>query len=254
MQRFSANLGFLFTDHSLPDAVVKASECGFAAVECHFPYATDPDELRAALKAAELPLLSLNTWPGDRAAGDFGLAAMPDREGEARAEIDRALDYAVAAGAHSVHVMAGRTDGGPEARRAYAASLEHACERAQPYGLTVLIEPINTRDVPGYHLTTVEQAAAVITEIGAPNLRLLFDCYHMQIMGGDLLGRFRDHLRHIGHVQIAGVPGRGVPIPSEIDYAFLLPEMARAGYGGWIGAEYKPAGRTEESLGWMDKF
>lgn len=245
--RFSANLGFLFTDRPLPEAVRAAARAGFDAVECHFPYDTDPGALSAALEDTGLPMLSLNTAPG----ASFGLAAMPGQEAEARAAIDQALDYAAEIGAGMVHVMAGKSGGGAQAEATFRANLAHACERAAAQGITVLIEPINQRDAPGYHLSHVEQAAETIAALGAPNLKVLFDCYHVQIMQGDLSRRFEAYRDLIGHVQIAAVPDRGEPDQGEVDLAWLLP---RLGHPGPIGAEYRPRSSTEEGLGWLKAF
>lgn len=253
--RFSANLGFLFTDRPLPEAIRAAAEAGFAAVECHFPYECAAAEVCAALEETGLPMLGLNTSPGDRAAGDFGLAAVPGREEEARAAIRQAVDYAQAIGAEAVHVMAGCTDGGAEAEAVFRANLAYACDLAAPLGQMILIEPINHRDVPGYHLSSSSAAAAVIAALGRDNLRMMFDCYHLQIMEGDLLRRFARYQSIIGHVQIAGVPDRGAPDRGEVDYGWLLPQMVDLGWPLPFGAEYRPGDAgTEATLGWLAQF
>lgn len=253
--RFSANLGFLFTDRPLPEAIHAAARAGFAAVECHFPYEFAASEVRAALEETGLPMLGLNTWPGDRAAGDFGLAAVAGREDEARAAIRQAVDYAQAIGAGAVHVMAGCTDSGAEAEAVFRSNLAYACDLAAPHGLTILIEPINQRDVPGYHLSSTAHAASVIAALRRDNLRMMFDCYHLQIMGGDLLRRFARYQPIIGHVQFAGVPDRGAPDQGEVDYGWLLPQIAALGWPGPFGAEYRPGeAGTEASLGWLTRF
>ena len=251
--RFSANLGFLFTDRPLPDAIRAAAAAGFDAVECHFPFDTAPAAVRAALDDTGLPMLGLNTWPGDRAAGDFGLAALPGREAEAQAAIAQAVDYAAAIGAANVHVMAGKADG-PQAEATFRANLAQACDLAAPQGIGILIEPINTRDVPGYFLSTVDHAAGIIAALDRPNLKMMFDCYHLQIMGGDLLRRFQAHRAITGHVQFAGVPDRGDPARGEVDYGWLLPAMQAAGWDTPFGAEYRPEGRTEDGLDWLTRF
>ena len=250
---FSANLGFLFTDRPLPEAVRAAARAGFAAVECHFPYETPVADLRAALDETGLPMLGVNTVRGDVAAGDFGLAALPGREAEARAAIDQAVDYARAVGAGAVHVMAGRSGGGAAAEAAYRANLAHACERAA--GLTVLIEPINQRDAPGYHLSRVEHAAEIVGAAPHDNLRIMFDFYHVQIAQGDLLRRFEAHLPLTGHVQIAAVPDRGEPDAGEVDYPEVVAAVRAMGYAAPIGAEYRPRhGSTEAGLGWLAAY
>lgn len=249
--RFSANLGFLFTDRPLVEAVAAAGRAGFDAVECHWPFEVPPAELKAACAAAGVPLLALNTWAGDRSKGMFGYAALPDHAETARAEIDRAVDYAAASGAGAVHVMAGV--GGTDA--AFVASLDYACGKAEAKGLTILIEPLNTKDAPGYHLTSTAHALRLIDEVGRPNLKVMFDCYHLEIMEGDLLHLYRSMKDHVGHIQFAAVPDRGEPDRGTPDYPRLLPALRDAGYDGFFGAEYRPrSGRTEDGLGWMADY
>jgi hydroxypyruvate isomerase len=251
MIRLSANLGFLFTDLPLPDAIRAAKEAGFDAVECHFPYETDAGTVRSALIETGLPMLGLNTWPGNREAGDFGLAALPDRVEEARAEIARAVDYAAATGTGAVHVMAGRTDGGDKAEACFRDNLAHACDLAAKHDLTILIEPINTRDVKDYHLSGTDHAERILDALDRSNLKIMFDCYHMQIMQGDLSTTIQRLLPKIGHIQIAAVPDRGEPDRGEVDYGWLLSNLAGCGYDGFVGAEYRPRAGTREGLGWM---
>lgn len=248
MMRFSANLGFLWADLPLPDAIRAAGAAGFDAVECHWPYATPPAEVSAALRDTGLEMLGLNTLRGR--AGENGLSALPGREAEARAAIDRALDYAAAIGCGAVHVMAGLAQG-PEAEAAFRANLDHACRRAEAQGATILIEPLNRRDAPGYFLQHAGQAARIIAEAGHPNLRLMFDCYHLQIMDGDLTRRLRVLSPILGHVQIAAVPDRGPPDHGELDYRHLMGVLADIGWDRPVGAEYRPPGPTGQSLGWM---
>ncbi len=254
MVKLSANLGFLWTELTLPHAIATAAAAGFTAVECHWPYDVSPDAVNAALADAGVPMVGINTRRGDPARGDFGLAAVPGREAEAAAGIDEAIDYAAAIACANVHVMAGRAEGA-DAHRTYLANLTRACERGAASsaggGVSVVIEPLNHRDAPGYFLSGLEQAAAIVAEVGAANLGIMFDCYHLQIMGGDLLRRFEAHLPLIGHVQFAGVPGRGEPDGGEVDYRWLLPAMATAGWDGWFGAEYRPATTTGAGLGWL---
>ena len=255
--RFSANLGFLFTDRPLAEAIRAAAAAGFDAVECHFPYEEDPAAVRAALTETGLEMLGLNTWPGSREAGDFGLCALPDRVAEARAAIDQAIDYADAVGARAVHVMAGRTDGSAAAEATFRSNLAYACDKAghlRP-DLTILIEPLNLRDVPGYHLTDVDHGAELIGAVAAANLRLMFDAYHLQIMGGDLTARFARHRDIIGHVQIAAVPDRGEPGAGEVDLRWFCQWLHDQGWSRPVGAEYRPrGGATETSLAWLAAF
>lgn len=252
--RYSANLGFLFTELPLPQAIHAAKRAGFDAVECHFPYDIPTAEVAKALQETGLTMLGLNTWPGDKAAGDFGLAALPGREAEARAAIAQAVNYAVATGTRAIHVMAGRTDGGESAEATFRANLAHACDLAAPHGISILIEPINTRDVQGYHLSKTDHALRIIQALDKPNLKLMFDCYHMQIMQGDLVTHLRDLLPVIGHIQIAAVPDRGEPDQGEVDYLWLMRALDGLGYGKPIGAEYKPRNGTEAGLGWLTQF
>ncbi|WBU55332.1 hydroxypyruvate isomerase family protein [Paracoccus sp. SCSIO 75233] len=249
----SANLGFLFTDLALPDAVRAATRAGFDAVEFHFPYeTTSAAALRAVLDETSLPSLALNTWPGDRDAGEFGLSALPGCKARAREEIDRAVAYAVATGTRNVHVMAGRSDTGATSDDAFCDALGYACETAAPHGIGILIEPINIHDVPGYHLSTPEHAAKIIAALGAPNLSMMLDCYHMGRMGRDVAADIRAFAGITGHIQIAAVPDRGPPDHGMLDYLALAPTLAATGLA--IGAEYRPTGKTGSTLSWLVPF
>ncbi len=249
--KFSANLGFLWVDRPLPDAIKAAAQAGFDAVECHWPYDIPAAEVKAALDETGLPMLGLNTRRGDVAGGENGLSALPGREEEARAAIDEALAYAQATGTGNVHVMAGFAKG-QGAHDTFVSNLRYACEKAAPLGITILIEPLNRHDAPGYFLTTTDQAREIIAEVDTPNLKLMFDCYHVQIMQGDLCHRITELLPIIGHIQFAAVPGRGAPDRGEIDFGFVFEHIRRAGYTAPLGAEYKPGGSTEDTLGWME--
>jgi hydroxypyruvate isomerase len=251
MTLFSANLGFLWQELSLPDAVRAAKAAGFDAVECHWPYAVPVDDLRLALQETGLVMLGLNTSRGDPAAGDNGLCAIPERVDEARAAIRQAIHYAVAIGTPNIHVMAGKAEG-EEAHRTFLDNLDFACGLAAEQGKTILIEPLNTRDAPDYFLNTSTQACAIIEAVGRDNLKLMFDCYHLQIMEGDLTRRLERLLPVIGHIQIAAVPDRGEPDQGEVDYRFVLKALGRLGYQAPIGAEYRPRSTTNAGLGWME--
>jgi hydroxypyruvate isomerase len=249
MTHFSANLGFLWTELPLPDAIRAAARAGFAAVECHFPYVVDPAEVIAALAETGLPMLGLNTIRGK--TGDNGLAAIPGREDEVRAAIAQAVDYAAAIGARNVHVMAGIAEG-PEAHSTFLANLRHACDLAAKANVPgLLIEPLNRHDAPGYFLRTSGQARAIIDEIADPRLRLMFDCYHTQVTEGDVTRRMTELLPIIGHVQIAGAPSRAEPDEGELDYRHVLAALDALGWNTPVGAEYRPRGTTEAGLGWM---
>lgn len=248
--RFSANLGFLWTDLPLPDAIRAAKAAGFDAVECHWPYATPTDDVHAALDETGLSMLGLNTARGDVSAGENGLAALPGRDDDARAAIDEAISYARAIGCKAVHVMAGFSSG-REAHDTFVANLTYACAQAASRGITILIEPLNRYDAPGYFLTTTKQAVALIDTVGAPNLRLMFDCYHVQLMEGDLSHKLADLMPYIGHIQFASVPDRGPPDTGEVRYDYIFDVIGVLGYGKPLGAEYKPKGRTDDTLGWL---
>lgn len=250
--KFSANLGFLWSDRSLPDAIRAASEAGFDAVECHWPYDVPAADVKASLDETGLPMLGLNTRRGDPAAGDNGLAAIPERVAEARAAIDEAITYARLTGTRNVHVMAGFAEG-EKAHATFVSNLAHACAEAQAHDIGVLIEPLNRYDAPGYFLQTTAQARLIIDEVDATNIKLMFDCYHVQLMEGNLSRRLAELQPIIGHVQFASVPDRGSPDHGEIDYRHIFETLAELGHVTPLGAEYKPPGDTGQSLGWLDE-
>lgn len=248
--KLSANLGFLWTDRTLPEAIRAAHAAGFDAVEFHWPFDVPIDAVRAALDDTGLPVLGLNTRRGDVAGGENGLAALPGREADARAAIDEALAYAAAIDCGAVHVMAGFAQG-PKAEATFVSNLAYACKAAAPHGITILIEPLNHYDAPGYHHATTTRAEAIIHAVGAANLRLMFDCYHVQLMEGDLTHRLERLKPIIGHIQFAGVPDRGRPDVGEVNYAHVFKTIDALGFTMPVGAEYKPGGDTDASLGWM---
>ncbi|WP_457094017.1 hydroxypyruvate isomerase family protein [Microvirga sp. P5_D2] len=256
MPRFSANLGFLFADRPELERVSAAAAAGFKAVEMHWPYQVPAAEMRTALERSQVTMLGLNTSVGNTAAGDFGLGAVPGRESEFQQAVDQALSYGSEIGASTVHCMAGTVaaDDFEAAERTFVANLRTAADKAAQAGITLLLEPINHHDKPSYFLSRIEQAASIIGQVGRTNVKIMFDCYHTQIMQGDLTRRFEAHRELIGHVQIAAVPSRAEPDEGEIDYASLCHAVEQLGYGGWIGAEYKPRGRTEDGLGWLVRW
>ena len=219
--KFSANLGFLWADRPLPEAVKAAAAAGFDAVECHWPYSTDAGELKQVLDETGLPLLGINTVRGDVAAGEFGLSALPGRIGAARAAIDQAIEYAEVCGARSVHVMSGVAELDERCRDTLIVNLEYAVQQSNNDSPGFLIEPINQRSIPDYFLTTLAQAREIIEAVNSPRVRLMFDCFHTQITEGDLTENIRANLDIIGHIQIAGVPGRNEPDTGEIAYERL---------------------------------
>ena len=250
MPTYSANLGFLFTELDLPDAIRAARKAGFAAVECHWPYDTPTDQVNAALSETGLRMLGLNTRRGNVEAGDNGLAAIPGREAEARAAIDEAIDYAAAIGCGAVHVMAGFASG-DAAHATFLGNLRYAVERATLHGITVLIEPLNRHDAPGYFLNTSQQAKGIIDEVASDGLKLMFDCYHIQIQEGDLTRRLQALRPIIGHIQFASVPDRGKPNHGEVDYRWLFQWFDAQGFTQPLGAEYKETETGDNRFDWL---
>jgi len=253
MIQFSANLGFLWTERPLPDAIRAAGAAGFDAVECHWPYDTPASEIKAALDETGLQMLGLNTRRGDVENGDNGLSAIPGREAEARAAIDEAIAYATKIGTPNIHVMAG-FDQSISGGDVFIDNLKYACEQGVQHGLTMLIEPLNAYDVPGYFLHNTQQAVDIIEIIGAPNLKLMFDCYHVARTETDVRSSLKEVFPIIGHIQFASVPDRGMPDHGEVDYRALFAELARLGWNTPLGAEYRPDGETDASLGWMSSL
>lgn len=250
MIKLSANLGFLWKELDLPQAIRAAAAAGFEAVECHWPYETDARDVKAALVETGLPMLGLNTVRGNLADGENGLSALVGREADARAAIDQAIEYATAIGTKKIHVMAGFSEG-KDAHATFVANLRYGLEKAAPHDITLLIEPLNHYDAPGYFLKTAFQAADIITEIGSDKLTLMFDCYHLQIMQGDVSRLLAKMLPITGHIQIAAVPSRAEPDEGELDYRHILKVIDGLDYDGYIGAEYKPRTTTDDGLGWM---
>lgn len=252
MPRFSANLGYLFAERPLLERFGAAAAAGFKAVEAHYPYDIPAKRLREEIARHALTMLAINTEPGDQARGEFGLGALAGRESDFQDAVDRALAYQAEIGGNAIHCMAGVV---PAERRKAAAevfvrNIGLAADKAARHGLTILIEPINRRSVPDYFLCRVEQAAELIAHIGRPNVKIMFDCFHVQIMQGDLIERLKAFLPLIGHVQVAGVPTRAEPDEGEIHYPAIYAALDAMGYAGWIGAEYTPRGRTEDGLAW----
>ncbi|MFI0846880.1 hydroxypyruvate isomerase family protein [Mesorhizobium sp. IMUNJ 23232] len=251
MPKFSANLGFLWPDRPLLDRIDAAAAAGFRAIELHWPYATPADAVRQRCAAHGIVLLGINTPVGNAEKGDFGLGAQAGREAEFSDGFRQSSYYARAAGASSVHVMAGLV--APEhkarAKEVLIENLSFAAKAAPD--LTLLLEPINQRDKPGYFYSTLSKAADIIGEVGAPNLKIMFDVYHVGVSEGDVLTRLERHLPQIGHVQIAAVPSRTEPDEGEIAYGAVFAALDRFGYAGWTGCEYKPRAGTDEGLAWV---
>ncbi|MDF0605861.1 hydroxypyruvate isomerase family protein [Neisseriaceae bacterium TC5R-5] len=254
MPRFAANLTMLYNEHSFPQRFAAAAADGFRAVECLFPYSLSPTELSSTLQQHALTLALFNLPAGDWEAGERGLAALPGKEQAFAATLEQALSYARASGCRRIHAMAGLIPAGADLhamRDTYLHNLRLAARRCAADGITLLIEAINTRDMPGYFLNYQQQAIDIIEEVAEPNLKLQFDCYHCQIMEGDLSQRLQRYLPQIGHIQIAGVPERHEPDSGEIHYPHLFTLLDQQNYDGYIGCEYRPRHRTSDGLGWL---
>ncbi|WPP00242.1 2-oxo-tetronate isomerase [Pseudomonas sp. HR96] len=254
MPRFAANLSMLYPQHDFLDRFAAAAADGFKAVEYLFPYDYSPEQLKQRLTDNGLVQALFNAPPGDWAAGERGIASLPGRESEFRQGFERALEYAAVLGNDRIHVMAGLLP--DESLRGkhhavYLENLRHATAQAAKAGITVLLEPINTRDMPGFFLNRQDQAHAICAEVGAANLKVQFDCYHCQIVEGDLSVKLHRDFAGIGHIQIAGVPDRHEPDMGELNYPQLFKLIDELGYTGWIGCEYRPKGDTSQGLGWM---
>ena len=251
MPRFSAHLGYLFTERPLLQRIDAAAAAGFKAIECRFPDGVPAADFKRALERSHVQALGINTPTGGE--GQFGFGAVPGRQADWKKLFAEALDFVAAVGASAIHCLAGKVD---EAERAKAEAvfvdnLKRAADLAAEKNIKLYIEPINPRDQPGYFLYQVEQAADVIAKVDRPNVWLQYDLYHVQIVGGDLIKRFEQHRKIIGHIQVSQVPVRHEPDgDGEINYPFVFAEFDRLGYDGWIGAEYRPRGRTEEGLAW----
>jgi len=257
MPRFAANLTFLFNEVPFLERFGEAAHAGFRAVEFAFPYDYQARELVERQREHKLDIVLFNAPPGDWKLGDRGTASLPEREHEFAAGIVTALRAAKAFNCARLHVMAGLAPADADEdelerrRRTYIRNLRFACNEAAEQGVTILIEPLNPIDNPGYFLTTQAQAHALREAVAAPNLKVQMDLYHAQIVEGNLAQKLRRWIDHIGHIQIAGVPGRTEPDVGEINYAYLFRVLDEIKYDGWVGCEYRPAGSTTSGLAWM---
>jgi hydroxypyruvate isomerase len=260
MLRFSANLSFLFTEVPFLDRFAEAAQAGFRGVECTFPYEAQAKEIAEQLQEHKLQQVVFNAPPGEWAAGDRGTASLPGREHEFQASFVTALRYAQALRCRRIHVMAGVVPAEADAERrarqqaTYIRNLRFACAEAAAQGVTVLIEPINPRDMPNYLLSRQADAHAIREAVGAPNLQVQMDLYHAQVVEGDLSEKIRRWLPHVGHIQIAGVPGRHEPDSGEVNYGWIFRLLDELKYAGWIGCEYRPAQDTAAGLAWLYKL
>ena len=257
MLRFAANLTLLYTEHPFEARFAAARADGFEAVECLFPYSLDRRACRTLLDDAGLRQVLFNAPPGDWAAGERGLAALPGREAEFRRGIlEQALPYAEALDCPLLHVMAGTPPAGADpgaCRDTYMDNLAWAAAQAAPHGVTLTIEPLNPVDMPGYFLQRQAEAHALVLAVGAANLGVQMDLYHCHQVEGELAVQLADYLHtgRVRHLQVAGYPGRHEPDVGEINYPPLFREIDRMGYAGWIGCEYRPLAGTSQGLGWL---
>lgn len=257
MPKFAANLTMLFTEHAFLDRFEAAAKAGFKAVEFLFPYAWTAEEIKQRLDANGLTLVLHNLPAGDWDAGERGIACHPDRVDEFRDGVGKAIAYAKVLGVGQLNCLVGKAPAGvPEdlLRQTVVDNLRFAASELKKAGLRLLIEPINTFDIPGFYLNRTVQAIEILDEVGADNAFVQYDIYHAQRMEGELANTAQKHLARIGHVQLADNPGRNEPGTGEINYAFLFTHLDRIGYDGWIGCEYKPTATTEAGLGWIKRL
>jgi 2-dehydrotetronate isomerase len=254
IDKCSANISFMFADRPFLDRIDAAKAAGLNFVECHFPYEFTIEALKERLARASVCLTGLNTAPGDTAKGEWGLAAVPGREKDFEAHFDQALEYAVALGSSVIHVMAGNVPYDERSLSTYVANLRDAARKASSTNVNLILEPLNRRDMPRYFIAKSDDIVEVLKMIDRPNVKLLFDVYHVQIMEGDLTKRLERHQQYIGHVQIAAVPSRAEPDEGEVNLAAIFKALDVIGYRGFVGLEYKPRARTEDGLKWLSAY
>jgi len=257
MPKFCANLTMLFTEVDFLDRFEKAAKAGFKGVEYLFPYAWKKEQLVEKLGAFGLTQALHNLPAGDWNKGERGIACLPGRETEFQEGVGKAIEYAKALKCPQVNCLAGLTPAGVPAdkvRQALVANLRFAAAALEKEGIRLLVEALNDKDVPGFYLVRTADVLALIKEVGHANVYVQYDVYHMQIMEGNLTKTIQANLDKIVHIQIADNPGRNEPGTGEINYPNLFKSIDAAGYKGWIGCEYKPAGKTEDGLGWIQPF
>jgi len=257
MPKFAANLTMLFNEVDFLDRFDAAAKAGFQGVEYLFPYAYDKNQLADKLKTLKLIQVLHNLPAGDWAGGDRGNACQPARVGEFQDGVGKAIEYATALGCQQINCLAGIAPAGvaPDAlHKTFVGNLRFAAGKLKAAGIKLLIEPINTFDIPGFYLSRTAQALEIMNEVGSDNLFLQYDVYHMQRMEGELAATLKKNISRIRHIQIADNPGRNEPGSGEINYPFLFKHIDQIGYDGWIGCEYKPATTTVAGLGWAATF
>jgi hydroxypyruvate isomerase len=256
MPKFAANLTMLFTEYDFLDRFERAAKAGFKGVEYLFPYPYKVEDLVQRLQANDLAQVLHNLPAGDWGAGERGIACMQDRVGEFQDGVGKAIEYATALKCPLVNCLAGIAPAGADQtklRDTFVGNIKYAADELKKHNIKLLIEPINTIDIPGFYLTRTNQALELIDQTGLDNIFVQYDVYHMQIMEGDLARTVEKNLSRIAHIQLADNPGRNEPGTGEINYPFLFDHFDRIGYDGWVGCEYKPKGKTEEGLGWFTK-
>lgn len=257
MPKFSANLSMMFNEVPFLDRFAAARDAGFKAVEYLFPYDYAPEVIAERLAACGLENNLFNMPPGNWAAGERGITCIPGREEEFRAGVEKAILYATRLGVKRVHAMAGVPPAGSDPAACKAtmiANLKYAAEQLAQHGITLLVEAINHRDIPGFFISRQSETFELLQAVAAPNFKMQIDCYHMQIMEGDLSMNLKRYMPHCGHVQIAGVPGRNEPDTGEVRYENIFRLLDELGYTGWVGCEYKPLGKTVDGLGWFRRM
>jgi 2-dehydrotetronate isomerase len=256
MPAFAANLSFMFNELAFLDRFEAAANAGFKAVEFLFPYEYRTEEITLRLRQHQLQNVLFNLPPGDWSAGERGIAILPGREAQFADGIAKAIDYAKALACPRVHALAGIAPAGSDKaalRKTYLSNLKYAAKELAKHNLDLMIEPINTQDMPGYFLNTQAEAFAICQEVGAPNIKMQMDIYHMQMMSENLEANIRRYLPHVGHIQIANTPGRHEPDNGNINYPQIFDLLDELNYEGWIGCEYRPKRTTLEGLGWFEK-
>ncbi|MGA7339640.1 MAG: 2-oxo-tetronate isomerase [Terracidiphilus sp.] len=257
MPKFAANLSMLFTEVPFLDRFAAASDAGFPAVEFLFPYDHLPETVESKANAAGVQVVLFNMPAGDWSAGERGIACIPGREAEFRESVKQALTYAMIMGTGRLHAMAGIVPQGADpmaCRATLIENLKYAAEELAKHEITVLLEAINTRDMPGFAVSTQRESFSICEAVNAPNVKMQMDLYHMQVMEGDLATKLKHYAAHCGHIQIAGCPERNEPNTGEVRYEYLFRLLDELGYQGWLGCEYRPAGKTTDGLGWMQAF
>jgi len=257
MPKFSANLTMMFNEVEFLGRFERAAKAGFKAVEYMFPYEWPKEQLAGELESHDLEQVLFNLPAGDWAAGERGIACIPGREGEFKDGVGSALDYADALGCPTLNCLVGLTPEGPEqdrVRQTLVNNLQFAAAALEKKGVRFVIEMLNYNAVPGFHLVTTQEALRLIEAVNHPNLTMQYDVYHMQIMEGNLIDTMSANMSRIGHIQIADNPGRHEPGTGEVNFPNVFAAIDAAGYEGWIGCEYVPAGTTEEGLSWLDAY